>query len=217
MIRLLHTADVHLGARFLSLGDKGAAQRQQIKAAFRKLVFLAIAERVDMVLTAGDLFDSNQQPQANVDLVVEQFGLLAAADIHVCLIPGTHDCFDSGSIYRKFDFPGKCPNLTLFLDQGWNHREFPALGLTVYARLNLSNRSYNSPLEGLTPSTSPAASPRTTTCSPPTRFRAAGCTTSPWGTGTRPTPALRKECPPGSPARRRSSPPTRSSRAPCSW
>jgi len=153
VIRLLHTADVHLGARFLSLGDKGTAQRQQIKAAFQNLVSLAIDEHVDMVLIAGDLFDANQQPQANIDLVVEQFDLLAASNIPVCLIPGTHDCFDSGSIYRKVDFPAKCPTLTLFLDEGWNHREFAALGLTVYARPNLSNRSYNSPLEGLTPST----------------------------------------------------------------
>jgi len=153
VIRLLHTADVHLGARFLSLGDKGAAQRQQIKAAFKNLVSLAIAEHVDIVLIAGDLFDANQQPQANVDLAVEQFALLATANIPVCLIPGTHDCFDSSSIYRKVDFPGKCPNLTLFLDPGWNHREFPTLGLTVYGKPNLSNRSYNSPLEGLTPLT----------------------------------------------------------------
>lgn len=153
MIRLLHTADIHLGARFLALGDKGAAQRQQLKAAFKNLVSLAVAEHVHIVLIAGDLFDSNQQPQANVDLVVEQFGLLAASNIPVCLIPGTHDCFDSASIYRKFDFPARCPNLALFLDPGWNHREFPALGLTVYGKPNLSNRSYDSPLEGLTPST----------------------------------------------------------------
>ncbi len=62
MIRLLHTADVHLGAKFLSLGDKGAAQREQIRASFKKLISLAIAEDVDVVLIAGDLFDANQQP-----------------------------------------------------------------------------------------------------------------------------------------------------------
>ena len=85
----------------------------------------------------------------NVDLVVEQFGLLAANNIPVCLIPGTHDCFDSNSIYKKVDFQERCPNLTLFTDQGWNYEEFPSLGLTVYGKPNFSNRSYNSPLEGL--------------------------------------------------------------------
>jgi len=153
MIRLLHTADVHLGAKFLSLGDRGAAQREQVRASFKKLVSLGVAEDVDIVLIAGDLFDANQQPQRNIDLIVEQFALLAAKNVPVCIIPGTHDCFDSGSIYRKVNFVERCPNLTLFIGEGWEYNEFPALGLTVYGRANRSNRSYNSPLEGLKRST----------------------------------------------------------------
>lgn len=149
MIRLLHTADIHLGAKFLGLGDRGMAQREQVRASFKKLVSLAIAEDIDVVLVAGDLFDTNQQPQRNIDLVVEQFGLLTANNIPVCLIPGTHDCLDSGSIYRKVKLEEKCPGLTLFTGEGWTYKEFPALGLTIYGRPNLSNRSYKSPLEGL--------------------------------------------------------------------
>jgi DNA repair exonuclease SbcCD nuclease subunit len=153
MLRLLHTADVHLGAKFLSLGDKGTAQREQVRASFKKLVSLAVAEDIDIVLIAGDLFDANQQPQRNIDLVVEQFGLLAAKNIPVCIIPGTHDCFDSGSIYRKVNFLERCPNLTVFTGEGWEYKEFSALRLTVYGKANRSNRSYNSPLEGLKRST----------------------------------------------------------------
>lgn len=153
MIRLLHTADVHLGAKFLNIGDKGKEQRDQIKTSFKKLILQAIIEKADVVIIAGDLFDSNQQPQSNIDLVIEQFGLLAASSIPVCLIPGTHDCFDSSSIYRKVDFPKKCPNLTLFLNEGWNYKEFSTPGLTVYGKPNLSNRSLKSPLEGLKRST----------------------------------------------------------------
>lgn len=149
MIKLFHTADIHLGAKFLNIGDKGKEQRDQIKASFQKLILQAITEKVDIVLIAGDLFDSNQQPQSNIDLVIEQFGLLAATNIPVCLIPGTHDCFDSNSIYRKVDFQKKCSNLTLFLNEGWNYREFSTLGLTVYGKPNLSNRSLKSPLEEL--------------------------------------------------------------------
>lgn len=153
MIRLLHTADVHLGVKFLGLGDKGATQREQIRASFKRLVSLAINEDVDIVLIAGDLFDANEQPQRNIDLVVEQFALLAAKDIPVCIIPGTHDCFDSASIYRKVKFVESCPNLTLSTGEGWEYKEFPTLGLTVYGKANRSNRSYNSPLQGLKRST----------------------------------------------------------------
>ena len=149
MVRLLHTADVHLGHKFLVLADKGAAQREQIKDSFKKLISRAIAEHVDIVLIAGDLFDSNQQSQTNVDFVIEQFHTLAANNIPACLIPGTHDCFDSISIYKKVDFQASCPGLTIFTSEGWNYREFPHLGLTVYGKPNFSNRSPGSPLEGL--------------------------------------------------------------------
>lgn len=149
MLKLLHTADVHLGAKFVGLGEKGTIQRDQVRASFKQLISLAIAEDVDIVLIAGDLFDSNQQPSRNIDLVVEQLGLLAANKIPVCLIPGTHDCFDSGSIYRKVNLEEKCPNLTLFTIESWTCKEFPNLGLTVYGKPNLSNRSHKSPLEGL--------------------------------------------------------------------
>ena len=49
MLRLLHTADVHLGARHADLGEQAAAQRERQFAAFRATVDLAIAEQVDVV------------------------------------------------------------------------------------------------------------------------------------------------------------------------
>lgn len=149
MIKFLHTADIHLGAKFLSLGDKGKLQREQIKNSFKNLVSQAITERVNIVLIAGDLFDSNQQPQANIDLAIEQFNLLERSNVPVCLISGTHDCFDSTSIYRKVNFQSKCSNLTIFTGEGWNYKQFPELNLTVYGKPNFSNRSYSSPLQGL--------------------------------------------------------------------
>lgn len=149
MIRLLHTADIHLGAKFIGLGEKGMVQREQVRATFKKLIGLAVDERADIVLIAGDLFDSNQQPKSNIDLVIEQFGALASANIPVCLIPGTHDCFDSSSIYKKVNFEEACSNLKLFTQDGWSYKEFPSLSLTIYGRPNASNRSHKSPLEGL--------------------------------------------------------------------
>jgi len=149
MIKLLHTADIHLGARFIGMGDKGTIQREQVRTTFKNVIELAIKEAVAIVLISGDLFESNQQSRANIDLVIEQFGKLAEKDIPICLIPGTHDCYDSASIYRKVSFQQTCPNLTLFTDDGWSYRQFPDLGLTVYGKPNMSNRSSQSPLEGL--------------------------------------------------------------------
>jgi len=154
MLKILHTADIHLGVKFSGLGNKGASQREQLRTTFKNIIATAIDERVNIVLIAGDLFDANQQPQGNIDLVIEQFNLLGSNNIPVCLIPGTHDSLDSTSIYRKVDFEGKCSNLKIFADENISYKEYPELNLTVYGKPNLSNRSYISPLKGLKPSTS---------------------------------------------------------------
>ncbi|HEY8437569.1 MAG TPA: DNA repair exonuclease [Candidatus Limnocylindrales bacterium] len=103
MLRLLHTADVHLGARHADLGEQAAAQRERQFAAFRATVDLAIAERVDAFLVAGDLFDSNTQPRRSVERVAAELRRLAEAKIRTVLIPGTHDVYDRASIYRIHD------------------------------------------------------------------------------------------------------------------
>jgi exonuclease SbcD len=153
MLKILHTADIHLGAKFSGLGNKGVSQREQLRGTFKNVIATAINEKVNIFLIAGDLFDANQQPQGNIDLVIEQFNVLGSNNIPVCLIPGTHDSLDSSSIYRKVDFEGKCSNLKVFTDENISCKEYPGLDLTIYGKPNLSNRSYISPLKGLTRST----------------------------------------------------------------
>src|SRR4051794_3219521 len=103
MLRLLHTADVHLGARHADLGDQAAAQRERQFAAFAAAVDLALEEKVDIVLIAGDLFDSNTQPRRSVERVAAELKRLAGAKIRTVLIPGTHDVYDRSSLYRVHD------------------------------------------------------------------------------------------------------------------
>lgn len=103
MLRLLHTADVHLGARHADLGDAAVAQRERQFAAFVATVDLAIAETVDVVLIAGDLFDSNTQPKRSVERVAAQLQRLAGARIRTVIAPGTHDVYDRASVHRSHD------------------------------------------------------------------------------------------------------------------
>ena len=103
MLRLLHTADVHLGARHADLGEQAAAQRERQFAAFQASIELAIAEKIDVVLIAGDLFDSNTQPRRSVERVAAELKRLAAARIRTVIIPGTHDVYDRASLYRVHD------------------------------------------------------------------------------------------------------------------
>ena len=103
MLRLLHTADVHLGARHTDLGEQASAQRERQFAAFSAAIDLAIAEHVDVVLIAGDLFDSNTQPRRSVERVAAELKRLVEAKIRAVVIPGTHDVYDRSSLYRVLD------------------------------------------------------------------------------------------------------------------
>ena len=106
MLRIIHTADVHLGARHDDLGEQASAQRERQFAAFVATIDVALAEKVDLVLIAGDLFDSNVQPRRSVERVAAQLKRLAAAKIRTVVLPGTHDAYDRSSIYRTYDLKG---------------------------------------------------------------------------------------------------------------
>ena len=102
---MLHTADVHLGARHADLGEAAVAQRERQFAAFVRTIDLALAEEVDVVLIAGDLFDSNVQPRRSVERVAAELRRLVAGRIRTVITPGTHDVYDRASVYRAYDLP----------------------------------------------------------------------------------------------------------------
>ncbi|MBI2953885.1 MAG: DNA repair exonuclease [Chloroflexi bacterium] len=145
-IRLLHIADVHLDAPFRWLGDRGKEQRGQLKETFRGIIDLALEERVDVFLVAGDLFDSNSPSQGTIDLVQTQ---LRRLDTPVFLLPGTHDCLDDSSVYRKLNIAGS--NIHIF-DPSQTSFEVNDLDLTVHGRANVTRTSWRSPLDGLSKS-----------------------------------------------------------------
>lgn len=153
MPRLLHMADVHLGARHDDLGPVAAAQRERQFAAFQRAIELAIAERVDVVLVCGDLFDSNSQPRRSVERAAQEFRRLVERHIPVVIIPGTHDCYDAGSIYRVFNLAemagAEGSDLVTVLTDGRPQVEFARLGITVHGRVYPTKRAPQSPLAAM--------------------------------------------------------------------
>ena len=154
MLRLLHTADVHLGARHADLGEQAAAQRERQLAAFVATIDLAIAEKVDVVLIAGDLFDSNTQPRRSVERVAAELRRLAAARIRTVIIPGTHDVYDRSSIYRVHDLKALAGSTedddlvtVLTPDQGEIHLR--ACDVVVHGPVFATKRAPHSPLRDL--------------------------------------------------------------------
>jgi DNA repair protein SbcD/Mre11 len=153
MLRLLHTADVHLGARHADLGDRAATQRERQFAAFVTTIDLALAEKVDLVLIAGDLFDSNVQPKRSVERAASQLQRLVEARIRIVIAPGTHDVYDRASIYRAYDLPAMAgavgSDLVTVLDPDHPDVHLKPLDLVVHGRCFATKRAPHSPLEGL--------------------------------------------------------------------
>ncbi len=114
MIRLLHTADVHLGMAFPALGERGRDHREQLKRTFARLVEVALAERVHLLLIAGDLFHSHRQSEGTLGFVREQFLRLREAGVRVALLAGNHDRLGEGSVWGRARFEKASDNVTLF-------------------------------------------------------------------------------------------------------
>jgi DNA repair exonuclease SbcCD nuclease subunit len=160
MLRLIHTADVHLGARHDDLGEQAAAQRERQFAAFKTAVDLALSEKVDLFLVAGDLFDSNVQPRRSVERVAAELKRLAGARIRTVVIPGTHDVYDKASIYRAYDLPGLAGNastedLVTVLDPDHPSVHLATCDVIVYGPVFATKRAPHSPLKDLDASAEP--------------------------------------------------------------
>jgi exonuclease SbcD len=153
MLRLLHTADVHLGARHADLGDRAATQRERQFAAFVATIDLAVAEKVDVVLIAGDLFDSNVQPRRSVERAAAQLQRLVDARIRVVIAPGTHDVYDRASIYRAYDLAALSgavgSDLVTVLDPDHPEIRLKSLNLAVHGPCFATKRAPHSPLQGV--------------------------------------------------------------------
>jgi len=143
-LKLLHTADVHLGKEFPGLGRVGEEMRHATREAYERILEVARSEKVDLVVIAGDLFDSNEVSRGLIQFAMDRAASIAP--IPCCILPGTHDCFDRRSVYRNPEFLHPPENVNLLLDTERPHLDFPELDLVVYGKPNLSNRGTISPL-----------------------------------------------------------------------
>jgi exonuclease SbcD len=146
-LKVLHTADIHLGAKFVGLGRKGPEQRAQLLETFGAVADLAIKEKVDLFLIAGDLFDSNH---VSKDLLERSASLLANLGdngIPVCISPGTHDPFGAASVYAVPPLVA-LPNLTVFTSEEITSVSFPALDCAVWGNANTKPFENKYPLAG---------------------------------------------------------------------
>lgn len=86
-MKLIHAADIHLGRRRLD----GRLPDSDLADAFRHIAGVAIAEKADAFLLAGDLFDRPQVEPQHLRQAQEILAQLKAANVPVIAITGNHD------------------------------------------------------------------------------------------------------------------------------
>lgn len=132
-LRLLHTSDLHLGAhdgRWRANGHRDPGLEM-----LERVVATALAERADVVVFAGDFFDSNRVRTEVVEAAAE---LLRRLPMPTVLLPGNHDCYSPDSVYRRFDLPAYHSALHLITSGEGEWLRFPGLDLAVWGRAHLS-------------------------------------------------------------------------------
>ena len=107
MFRLIHAADPHLDSPLQGLelheGAPVGVLRGATRRAFENLVILAIDEKVDFVVIAGDLYDGNWRDYSTGLFFRGQMVRLQAEGIPVYLIAGNHDA--ESVISKKLTLP----------------------------------------------------------------------------------------------------------------
>lgn len=119
MVKILHSADFHIGAELSSLGTLSEKRRYETLETFGKMVALCKRENVEFCLISGDLFDSNNSGAAFSDSVLEY--IKSAINTKFLYVAGNHDPLDPSSPFWDKDLP---ENLFVFGHE-FEAKDFP--------------------------------------------------------------------------------------------
>lgn len=124
-LKILHSADWHMGSAFVSFPEKQRQflQRQQLEMP-EKIAEICSRENCDLVLLAGDIFDGIPG-QDSVDAVKKA---LAGCAVPVFVSPGNHDFCGPGSPWVEESWP---ENVHIFRG-GMTSVSLPELNCRVY-------------------------------------------------------------------------------------
>jgi DNA repair protein SbcD/Mre11 len=146
-LKLLHTADVHLGARFIGLGERGGEQRRQLRETLQAVADLAASLPADALLLAGDVFDSRTPSPESLAAFTQAMERIAQARVPAFMIAGTHDGLDGNQTLPRLA-KAHAGTLTLLTPEHptWSD---PVKGLTVHGVSLLSGSAPERPLAKL--------------------------------------------------------------------
>nr|WP_325194138.1 DNA repair exonuclease [uncultured Oscillibacter sp.] len=127
MIRFLHGADFHLDSAFGALpAQRAAERRRESRELLFRLADYVNGHDIDLVLLAGDLFDSASPFRETGEQLAAALGQMRA---RVFVAPGNHDWYGPGSPWETAAWP---ENVTVFREGALTAAEVPELDLVVH-------------------------------------------------------------------------------------
>lgn len=134
-LKILHTADIHIGMSFASRGYRDELRKQLVEARFEvleKIIQSANQNGCDMLVIAGDLFDRPPKDKkadvAKTSKMLDRFNGKCIA-----VLPGNHDYYDPSSDLWK-TFRENAPDRLILLTETKPY-SLDELGLDIDAAL----------------------------------------------------------------------------------
>jgi exonuclease SbcD len=129
-LRILHTADLHLGSPFSGSGfdsDKIKERKRDLFECFDSILISAQKKKVDLVIICGDLFEEERVKRSDINSIMRS--LSEIAPIRCVLLPGNHDYFREGGYYNWLHWPA---NVYIFKERELSRFIFEDISLAVY-------------------------------------------------------------------------------------
>ncbi len=101
-VKILHTADIHIGASDSFLKSGAEVRRYETLLTFERIIDLAVQSNVDLIAIAGDLFDSGTPETVFVNSV---FKKIEECKIKTIYCAGNHDPLNSSSPFTTRTLP----------------------------------------------------------------------------------------------------------------
>lgn len=132
-MRFLHAADLHIDSPLRGLERYDGAPVERLRtatrSAFERLVDKALAENVDFLLLAGDIYDRDWQDFHTGLFFREQMVRLGRGGIRVFIVQGNHDA--QGVISRQLHLP---QNVTVFSSRTAQTVKIDELSVAIHGR-----------------------------------------------------------------------------------
>lgn len=103
-LKILHTADWHIGAAFGALsGEQARLRKAHLWQTVDRMIALAKEEQVDAFLIAGDVFESINVSLADVRTAFQKLATLMPIPVYIAA--GNHDPLNQESFYAFLELP----------------------------------------------------------------------------------------------------------------